>query len=123
MTPKLIDPSATILNPDGSVYMTFPPAVESAGDLEGWMVHQVTSGTHNASCGHPGLASVGTAAMICQDVMSRKELLGLVGTFAREYGYRPASSGFGHRTFRWTFERVTEDRHRVSDMIIASKID
>lgn len=120
----------TILNPDGSVYMTFGPSVPSTADLEGWCVRQVTS-VHRT----PGSAEFrdqfgwvvtewtpGTVALTCCDVESFNSLLKIVGELSECYGYRARSSKITDGTFRWTWERWTPDGTHMSDMIIASKI-
>lgn len=113
--------SETIFNPDGTVYMTLPDPVPSAGDLEGWTVRHVMSGTHGPECPHTA-RSLGTHALVRTDVESFNDLLRDLTEFEREYGYRPRSSRITDSTYRWTFERYTRDGHRLSDMIIASKI-
>lgn len=112
--------SETILNPDGTVYMTFGPSVPSRGDLEGWMVRQVCSGTHGPTCPHGKIT--GTYAITTSDVESFNSLLKIVGELSAIYGYRPRSSKITDDTYRWTWEREYPDGHRGSDMIIASKI-
>lgn len=119
----------TILNPDGSVYMTFGPSVPSKADLEGWCVRSVTSAHSTPErCHFDGTRWVGTGrlpgtvALTSTDCLSFNGLLRDLGELETIYGYRPRSSKITTDTYRWTFERVTPDGHRVSDMIIASKI-
>lgn len=113
--------SETIYNQDGSVYMTFAPAKPSTGDLEGWVVRHVTSGTHKINCCHPGAR--GTWSVTSVDVESFNGLLKIIADISEVYGHRPFSSKIVGRTFRWTWERDYGDGHTGSDMIIASKID
>jgi hypothetical protein len=113
--------SDTILNQDGSVYMTFPPAVPSPADLEGWTVRQVSTGTHGPTCPHSAQLK-GTFAVTCVDVESFNGLLKVVGALADEYGYRPVSARVGSDSYRWSFERWAPDGHRITDMLIVSKI-
>ncbi len=113
--------SEKILNRDGSVYMTLPAPVPSAGDLEGWVVRHVTSGTHGPACPHSSL--VGTFSLASTDVGSHNELLAIIGSLAALYGYPVRSSRITGRTYRWTWERQEPNGHRASDMIIASKIE
>ena len=111
----------TILNEDGSVRMTLPDPVPSRGDLEGWTVRHVCSGTHGPACPHGktnGTYSVATRT----DVESSNGLLKLIGDLSDMYRYRPRPSKITSDTFRWTWEREYPDGHRGSDMIIASKI-
>jgi len=110
--------SETIFNPDGSVYMTFGPMEPSPGDLEGWKVRHLCSGSHGQACQH---SHKGTYTVAREDVESFNGVLRLIGQMAEMYGYRPRSSKVGH-AFRWTFEREYADGHRGSDMIIASEI-
>lgn len=110
--------SETIFNADGSVYMTFGPSIPSRADTEGWMVRRVTSGSHRSFCPRPGSRAVSEAGP-----ESFNGVLRLVGGLADEYGYRPVSSRVGGYAYRWTFERFTPDGHRVTDMIIVSRID
>lgn len=120
----------TIFNPDGSVYMTFPPAVPSTGDLEGWTVRQVCN-VHRT----PGGAEFrgqfgwvvtewkpGTVSLVTSDCESFNGVLRIVGELSAAYGYRPPSCKITADTFRWTWERWTPDGTHMSDMIIASKI-
>ena len=114
--------TSTIFNEDGSVCMWFPPPVPSAGDLEGWTVRHVCSGSHGPACPHSARAN-GTFAVSRTDVESFNGVLRVVGSLAESYGYRPRSSRIGNGVaFRWTFEREYPDGHRGSDMIIVSKI-
>lgn len=99
--------SNAILNEDGTVYMTFPPAVPSTGDLEGWYVRTVTTGHR---------------AIVETDCVSFNELLNQVGVTSRDYGYRPPSAKIGESSFRWTWERWLPSGVRLVEMIIASKI-
>lgn len=102
----------------GAVYMTLPAPVPSSGNLEGWLVRSVTSVSHGPRCsGRPGTRSVAET-----DVESFNSLLRLLGALEGHYGYRPRSSRIGVDSYRWTFEEVTVAGHRVSDMIIASRI-
>lgn len=111
--------SDTIFNEDGTVYMTFTPPVPSQGDQEGWFVRHVTSGTHTG----PKCQSHRTRSTVDADCMSFNELLKLVGANSDYYGYRPPSSKIGsQRAFRWSWEMVLPSGHRLSEMIIATKI-
>lgn len=110
----------TIHNTDGSVYMTFPPAIESRGDLQGWTVRHVCSGTHAPICPHGKVN--GTYAVSRTDVESFNGLNKIISELADLYGYRPLSSRIGATSYRWTFEREYPGGHRGSDMIIASLI-
>jgi len=112
--------SDTVLDRDGSVYMAFGPSVPGTGDLEGWTVHQVCSGTHGPACPHGKIN--GTYSLVRTDVESFNGLLKIIGEFSDMYGYRPRSSRIGADAYRWTFEREYPDGHRGSDMIIASRI-
>lgn len=113
--------SERILDQNGDVYMELLPPVPSRGDSEGWFVRHVSSGSHSTACGCS--ESVGTAALDRSDVRSFNGLLDDLSEFEGFYGYRPRSSKILDGTFRWTFERVTDGGHRVSDMLIASKIN
>lgn len=97
--------------------MTFPPAVPSRADLEGWMVRRITTGSHRSFCPRPGSRSA-----VENGPESFNGVLRLVGDLSVEYGYRPRSSRIGGYAFRWTWERFTPDGHRVSDMIVVSRI-
>jgi hypothetical protein len=110
----------TIFNEDGSVYMTFGPSVPSRGDLEGWTVRQVCSGTHGPTCPHG--KTNGTYSLVRTDVESFNGLLKIIGELSDMYEYRPQPSKITDGTYRWTFEREYPGGHRGSDMIIASKI-
>lgn len=112
--------STTIYDVDGIVYMTLPDPVPSTGDLQGWIVRHVSSGSHGPACQHSGMG--GTYSLSRTDVESFNALLGIVADFADMYGYRPRSSRIGVESFRWTFERDYGDGHRGSDMIIASRV-
>lgn len=107
----------TIFNSDGTVYMTLPTPVPSNGDLEGWMVRQVTSGSHTAGC-----RVAGTRASVETGPDSFNGLLRLISDTSAWYGYRVTSSRITPGTFRWTWEARLRDGHRVTDMIIASRI-
>lgn len=110
----------TILNEDGGVYMTLPDPVPSTGDLEGWTVRRVCSGTHGPACPHG--KTNGTYSLVRTDVESFNSLLKIVADMDLSYGYKVRSSKIVGRTYRWTWEREYPGGHRVSDMIIASKI-
>lgn len=110
----------TIFNTDGSVYMALPTAVPSHGDLEGWTVRHVSSGSHSTACRHP--QCFGTFSLVRTDIESFNTVLKMVGAFADLYGYQPQSSMIKPDTFRWTFEVDCHDGHRGSDMIIVSRI-
>ena len=120
----------TIFNPDGSVYMTFPPAVESASDREGWFVRHVCSVHRNPEAAEftpgrgwqPTAWKPGTISLVCSDVESFNCLLRLVADMSDAYGYRPRSSRIGCHAFRWTWERWTPDGTHMSDMIIVSRV-
>lgn len=100
-------------------------------DLEGWFVRQVSSAhsTPEVSRWVNGRGWVGegrrlgTVALTSVGPESYNGLLKFLGELSSIYGYRPRSSKISERTYRWTWERVTADGHRVSDMIIASKIE
>lgn len=95
--------------------MTFPPAIPSAGDLEGWCVRSVTNWTGADR-------SLGTCSLVRTDVDSLNGLLRDLGELSEIYGYRPQSSKIADGTFRWTFEQRLSDGRRVTDMIIANRI-
>lgn len=103
----------TIRNLDGSVYMTFPPAVPSASDLEGWYVRTITSAD---------LPGQGTYAITSTECDSRRSLLAHVGAFEESYGYRPREVKIGESTYRWTWEHLGSDGVRISDAVWATKI-
>lgn len=107
--------SDTIRNQDGSVYMTFGPSVPSSADLEGWYVRQVLTADRIPKGRGTGVASD-------DDVRSLNSLLRLLGDLEAQYGYRPLSSKIAEGTFRWTFERRTPRGHRLTSMVIASRI-
>ena len=119
MSVPLVKGAEIYWNRDGSVAMWCPPAVPSPGDLEGWTVRHVCSGTHGPACPY---GEVGTYSLIRTDVESFNRLLKIVSDLSAEYGYRPRSSRITDHTFRWTWEREFPGGHRESDMIIASKI-
>lgn len=114
--------SETIYNPDGTVYMTLPDPVPSTGDLEGWVIRHVCSGTHGPNCPHPRWMT-GTASLVRVDVESFNSLLRIVADLDSIYGTHATSHKIVGRTYRWTWEREYPDGHRGSDMIIASKIE
>lgn len=88
---------------------------------DGWVVRRVTSASHGPAC--PDSARLrGTHAVTGTDVESFKGVLRLVGGLSEGYGYRPRSSRVGQSSFRWTWERELPGGHRVSDMVIVSKI-
>ena len=116
----LPDGSQEIRNPDGSLYMRFPPAVPSRADLEGWSIHRVSSTVRLPGTG----ARRGSTAMERSDVESFNGLLRLLREISRAYGYQPSASWFGvtGSHFRWTWEYLGDDGYHMSDMIIASRI-
>lgn len=116
----LPDGSQEIRNPDGSLYMRFPPAVPSSADLEGWSIHRMSSTVRLPGVG----ARTGSVAVERSDVESFNGLLRLVREISRAYGYQPSASWFGtgQSHFRWTWEHRYDNGHHVSEMIIASKI-
>lgn len=126
----LPDGSQEIRNPDGSLYMRFPPAVPSSADLEGWSVRMVST-VHTAPARCQWIEGrwepVGRvrdgASLTIVDVESFNGLLRLLQETSKAYGYRPSASWFGADSgyFRWTWERW-ENGYHLSDMIIASKI-
>lgn len=123
--------SETILNADGSVYMTLPDPRPSTGDLEGWTVRQVCSVHRTPETAHfqdqfgwvVDTWAPGTVSLVTSDCESFNSLLKIVGELSVAYGYRPRSSKIGDHTFRWTWERWTLDGTHMSAMIIASRID
>lgn len=123
--------SQEIFDVGGGLYLTLPDPVPSRGDLEGWTVRHVTS-AHSTpeTCRWDGRCGrwvgvgrrAGTVALTASDVDSFNGVLRFVGELSADYGYRPRSSRIGANAFRWTWERVTQDGHRVSDMVIVSRI-
>lgn len=110
--------SDTILNEDGSVYMTFPlSGALSPSDLEGWTVRTITSADTES----------GTVALITTECESFRGLLRHVGAFrdcyANGFG-REVHTAFGKgvRHYRWTWEHFTPSGERQTDTVIASRI-
>lgn len=93
------------------------PAVPSTGSTEGWYVRRVISGSHTA----PTCLRRWTRSEVYVDCLSFNDLLETINDLGEEYGVRPRSNKIGDSAYRWTF---VEDLpgHRVSEMIIASKI-
>src|SRR5690606_18280395 len=86
MSVPLVKGAEIYWNRDGSVAMWCPPAVPSPGDLEGWTVRHVCSGTHGPACPY---GEFGTYSLIRTDVESFNRLLKIVSDLSAEYGYRP----------------------------------
>jgi len=87
----------------------------------GYIVRHVCSGTHGPTCPHSARMR-GTFAVSRTDAEDFRGVLKLIGEMSELYGYRPRSVRIGLSSFRWTFTREHPDGHRVSDMIIASRI-
>jgi hypothetical protein len=110
--------SDTILNPDGSVYMTFGPSAPSPADLEGWYVRTITSAD----------TRLGTFALLNTECESFNSLLRHVGAMRAAcvgtLGGTEVHTSFGEglRHYRWTWERFTPSGERQTDTVIASRI-
>jgi hypothetical protein len=98
--------------------------------MDGFIVRTVSSGTHGPNCPHRHIR--GTFALTRSDAEDFRGLVRYRGGFVRSYGYLPRSAAFGTTVlpdgqvvathYRWTWEGVTPDGHRFSDMIIASRV-
>lgn len=112
------DGSQEIRNPDGSLYMSFPPAAPSTADVTGYRVRTIVSGSHR--CGRTS----GTRSSLTDEMMSERELLRLIASLRGEYGTPSVSGvrmGMGSRTFRWAWEE-TISGHRLTDVVIATRV-
>lgn len=100
----------TIFNPDGSVYMTFPPAVPSSGDLQGWHYTQVTA---------TRVGSGPSRVVVTDDCTS---LNGLLRVLSLHNACRSTVRGAVAGGYRWAWEEVTASG-RVSNVVFARKVE
>ena len=61
-------------------------------------------------------------SIVSTDCMPEDEFVNILWNLSARYGYVPTPGGVGGRE-RWTFEQRLSDGRRITDMVIASKID
>lgn len=117
------DGRGVIHNPDGSVYMTFPPVTPRTKVRPLFTVREISTGSHSPGCCHSGMT--GTFALSSEVTdQSMRDVFEQVGALVEAYGYRPRPTKMGRtadgRThYRWSWED-SDPQHRGTHMLIAS---